>query len=193
MKTERSKSTSTLKESYLRSLALSLALRPDATLQELATSIGVSKATLYRFCRTRAELIDRLIKYCASIARQIMSDLRPDDGSVMEVLERISNLFVQHKEFWLFIQRHWRVEFLEDAAPDDIWRVSKEVFDALFLKAQKDGLLRIDISAAAMVEAYFAINMGLFEAERQGRIPRAGLAQLGLDLFLNGGKAHLVT
>ena len=35
------------------------------TLQELARAIGISKATLYRFCPTRDQLIDRLIGHAA--------------------------------------------------------------------------------------------------------------------------------
>ena len=40
-------------EKTLAALALAMVDHPRATLQELAKAIGVSKATLYRFCRTR--------------------------------------------------------------------------------------------------------------------------------------------
>ncbi len=36
----------------LSALALALVTQPRASLQDLAKAIGVSKATLYRFCRT---------------------------------------------------------------------------------------------------------------------------------------------
>ena len=43
-------------------LALALVNHPRATLQELAKAIGISKATLYRFCPTRDLLIKRLLE-----------------------------------------------------------------------------------------------------------------------------------
>lgn len=48
-------------ERVLAALALALVDKPRATLQELAQAIGISKATLYRFSRTREELVDRLM------------------------------------------------------------------------------------------------------------------------------------
>ena len=47
----------------LSALALALVTQPRASLQELAKAIGVSKATLYRFCRTREQLVARLIAH----------------------------------------------------------------------------------------------------------------------------------
>ena len=48
-------------DSLLLQLAVALVNQPRANLQELAKAVGVSKATLYRFCPTREEIIERLL------------------------------------------------------------------------------------------------------------------------------------
>ena len=48
---------------YLPALARAMVYHPNGNLQDLAKAIGVSKATLYRFCKTRVELVDRVVSY----------------------------------------------------------------------------------------------------------------------------------
>ena len=57
-------------ESFLVPLALALVAQPRANLQELARAIGISKATLYRYCRTREELIQRLMEHSVHALRE---------------------------------------------------------------------------------------------------------------------------
>ena len=48
-------------DKMMAALARALVDRPRASLQEVAAAVGVSKATLYRLCRTRGQLIERLV------------------------------------------------------------------------------------------------------------------------------------
>ena len=54
-------------ERLLIALSLAMVDQPRATLQELARAVGVSKATLYRFCQTRDQLVTRLMTHGAQV------------------------------------------------------------------------------------------------------------------------------
>lgn len=69
-------------------LALAMVDRPRATLQELAKAVGVSKATLYRFCRTREQLIERLMNHSAEVFTQVIRDSQLDSSPPLEALKK---------------------------------------------------------------------------------------------------------
>ncbi|ENT4349318.1 transcriptional regulator, partial [Pseudomonas aeruginosa] len=48
------------------------------------------------------------------------------------------------------------------------------------------GVFRIDIGAPALTEIFSSLIFGLVDAERRGRIARAGMAALIEQFFLNG-------
>ncbi|WP_293778081.1 TetR/AcrR family transcriptional regulator [uncultured Oxalicibacterium sp.] len=173
-------------ERYLPALALALVDHPRATLMELAKAIGVSKATLYRFCRTRDELIERLVKHAGGLYAQSLADAKLDQDSAQEALQRLIECHLKHKEIHVFLMYYWRPEFLHESHPDQTWVKGQRTLDNFFLKAQQEGKYRIDISAAAMTELFYSIMIGLIDAERRGRVPRAGIAQIVELSFTKG-------
>lgn len=169
---------------FLPALALALVNQPRATLQELANSIGVSKATLYRFCPSKKQLIDRLISHVALYYINAIKRAELDKGSPEEALSRLINAYLTNKEFGIFMMHNWRPDYLDESHPDKSWINGQDTLDAFFLRGQKEGAFRLDISAAAMTELFYNILAGLIDAERRGRIPRNSLYQL-IELSLN--------
>ncbi|HCF4734777.1 TPA: hypothetical protein NIF12_006941 [Pseudomonas aeruginosa] len=55
-----------------------------------------------------------------------------------------------------------------------------------FYAGKKLGVFRIDIGAPALTEIFSSLIFGLVDAERRGRIARAGMAALIEQFFLNG-------
>lgn len=165
-------------ERYLPALALALVYQPRANLQELAKAIGVSKATLYRFCPTREALTDRLVSHVG----QFCSDaIEKSDLETVTAPVGLRNLIENHlvtKDYMLFLIYHWRPEYLDENHHDQVWVLGQKKLDAFFLKGQKDGVFTIDISAAAMTELFYTLLAGLIDAERRGRVARAGLVDL---------------
>ena len=144
-------------ESFLVPLALALVAQPRANLQELARAIGISKATLYRYCRTREELIQRLIDHC-----------------------------LEHRALYAFVTYYWN----DVAVNHGIAAGWESVMDAFFLRGQREGVFRIDISAPALTEICVTLISGIIDAEYRGRVARAGLATLIENAFLNGALAR---
>lgn len=171
-------STKESDERYLPALALAMVDQPRANLQELAKAIGVSKATLYRFCRTREELTDRLVSYVGNFCNEALNLSRLNDDPSKVALRNLIDNHLTNKDLLLFLIYHWRPEYLDESHPDQVWVRGQATLDAFFLKGQQDGDFRLDISAATMTEFFYSLLAGLVDAELRGRVPRSGLADL---------------
>lgn len=172
----------------LAALALALVDNSRATLQDLARAVGVSKATLYRFCRTREELVERLIRHGSDMLDGALSDADLDTGAPIEALRRLITLQLNHRELTVFLVYYWRPD-AELGTEDTVgWTEYLEKVDAFFLRGQREGVFRIDITAAAMSEVFTSVFCGLVDAERRGRVARAGMPQVIETLFMRGAQ-----
>lgn len=161
-------------DKLMAALALALVEKPRGSLLELARAAGISKATLYRFSRTREQLIERLMRHSdhafnAAIAR---ADLQT--GAPAEALRRLIVLNLEHRELLLFV-----MHYLKDAGTN--WEAGcywETELDRFFLRGQQEGVFRIDVPAAAMTEIWCSVITGLVDAEQRGRIARGGLVTL---------------
>jgi len=170
----------------LKSLALALIDHPRASLQELAKAVGVSKATLYRYCPTREQLIDKL--HQESIAQfghsADMAELQ--HAPFREAFRALIDSHLHHRELFLFLIYNWQSDFITNDDPESPWLVCQRKIDQFFLRGQKEGVLRIDISAVAMSEMFMGMLLTLVDAERAGRIARADIAGSIERLFFDG-------
>lgn len=167
----------------LAALALALLDDPKANLQELARAIGISKATLYRFCPTRDQLIDRLIGHAADTLGRAMRAADLERFEPLEALRRLTAHCQDHQTLLLFLMYFWRSDISVVGQIESEWVTS---MDAFFLRGQQSGVFRIDITAAAMTELWLSMVVGLLDAERRGRIARTGLATMLEQAFLYG-------
>lgn len=169
----------------LSALALAMVERPRATLQELANAIGISKATLYRYCRTREQLVERLMSHSTRVISEAIRMAELESSPALEALRRLIANNLEHRELNAFLMYYWK-----DAVRDpDIEIEWENALDAFFLRGQREGIFRIDITAPALTEIWVAVLIGLMDAERRGRIARAGLAALVERAFLAGASA----
>lgn len=167
----------------LVALASAIVRQPAASLQELAGAVGVSKATLYRFCRTREQLIERLTAYSVQLISEAIAASGLDTASPREALRRLIVNNLEQRElttFLIYCRNRGKSEDFGDEAGWDI------ALDAFFLRGQREGVFRIDIPAAMLTELFVAMLLGLVEAERRGRVARAGLAAMMERAFLEG-------
>ncbi|MBA4194926.1 MAG: transcriptional regulator [Comamonadaceae bacterium] len=176
-------------ERLLAALALALVDNPRATLQELAQAVGVSRATLYRFSRTREELIDRLMQHATGCLQRAMEDARLDEGSALEALSRFVTGQLEQREMAAFLVYHWQPETIQDERGRTSCDAFLEALDAFILRGQHEGVFRIDIAAQTQTEALMALLTGMVDAERRGRVARAGVAAMVEALFLKGSAA----
>lgn len=170
----------------MAALAAALAQAPGATYQEIATAVGVSRATLYRFCSSREELVRRLLKHAATRLTECLQQARIDEGPPVEALDRLLKGEVAHRELHAFMTEFWSREVEVDAELAPACQAYEKALDAFFLRGQREGVFRIDIPATALNESLTWLLIGLMDAERRGRIARTSVVATARALFLEG-------
>lgn len=174
--------TDRTEEKYFPALARALLDEPRASLQDLAKAVGISKATLYRFSHTRDELVNRLFAYCSQVFSDIIENADLANGPVEEALARMTASYLEHNELSAFLLYYWK-DAVKDPDVTNGWYMA---MDAFFLRGQREGVFRLDIPSPALTEMWFAIMSGMADAERRGRIARAGLPSLIQGAFMHG-------
>jgi|SRR5690554_2375489 len=171
----------------LASLAEALVAQPRATLQELAQAVGISKASLYRFCRTRDQLVEWLVLYSTRTISAMLDTAGLESEPPLDVLKNLVDQHLSHRELSTFLEYYWREGDPELERQRKQWQ---SLMDAFFLRGQREGVFRIDISAAALSELWIATMVGLSAAERRGRVARVGLSDIIKSAFLHGTLAR---
>ncbi|WP_159678523.1 TetR/AcrR family transcriptional regulator [Yersinia canariae] len=171
-------------------LAAILAKSPNATYLEIAERIGVSRATLYRFCGNREELIHRILKYAATKLTENIQAIRLEDGHPIEALNRLLESELKDRPLHSFLSEFWSSshELNSELLPTVL--TYEKVLDNFFLRGQREGVFRIDIPAAVLNENLTWLLIGLMDAERRGRIARASVLETAKLLFLEGAEPH---
>ncbi|WP_219701580.1 TetR/AcrR family transcriptional regulator [Marinomonas lutimaris] len=167
---------------FQNALALALVEHPRASLQELACAVGVSKATLYRFCPTRESLLDRLQNSSVNAYAQAIQEANLETAEPREGVRKLLENCYKNKELTLFTIQHWQPEQIENSKCIQ----AQEKLDAFFLKGQQSGHFRVDISAAAITECFHGLLFTMIEAERLGRVPRTRVLTI-IELVLLEG------
>lgn len=172
-------------EKVLKALALALVDAPRANLQELASYVGISKASLYRFCRSRDEVIGRIIDLCIPQFQKISEDLEQTGADAIECLQQVTVKVLEQRELVTFTMKYWD-QSGQMAVVDAQWR---KTIDGFFLRGQQAGVFRIDLPAATLTELWIGVVQSLVDAERRGRVARSGLPELAHTFLLDGVRA----
>ena len=177
-------------EKLLKALAIAVVDHPRGTFKDIAQAAGISKATLNRFCGTRDNLIERLLAYGGDVMNQIISDADLTQEPPLEALGRLIEDHLTHREIMVFLIFQWKPDWQDSEIEASRWRTYSDALDTFFLRGQKEGVFRIDISAAVLTEMFASILFGLVEAERRGRVARAGMGALLTQFFVDGAAAR---
>lgn len=167
----------------MASLALALVKQPRANLQELAKAIGISKSTLYRFSRTREQLIERLVSHAVARTSETIKTAELESMPSLDGLRRLIANSLEQRELTAFLIYFWNRDSSEDLGAEAGW---DKALDEFFLRGQQEGVFRIDIPAPALTEMFVGMLLGLVDAEHRGRVARAGLAAMIEGAFLHG-------
>lgn len=170
-------------ERLIRALAEAIVHYPRANLQDLAAAVGVSKATLYRFARTRVQIVKKVRDHCVVLTHHILEEADLENNHPHDALRHLIQGFMEQRAFINFLLYHGHDETSTTAK---IWSTHQELLDAFFLRGQKMGVFRIDVPAAYLNEFFCSLISGFAVAERRGRVARSGLQHSIEALMLNG-------
>ena len=165
----------------MNALAIELVQDPKIPMGELAEKVGIGRATLFRQFLKRDNLFLRLMEYGEQIL-DVAIEEELQDRSALEVLNALNQNCLQHWEITIFMIRYWKLGTRERPL-EAKWNA---IMDGFFLKAQQDGVFRIDIPASTLTEIWISLLTGLIDAGYRGRIARDKMSELIETIFLNG-------
>lgn len=169
----------------LRTLAEALVRDPGASMEQLAQTLRVSRATLHRLVSSRDELIREIGQTALSTCRGAFSAVRLDDGPADEALARLVAALTPNASFYLFLLR-----LGEDVVcqAEDSWQRDRERLLRFFQRGQEDGVFRIDVSANWLVDALAALLQAAGAAAQEGRLAPAEMNHAVCAVLLDGAR-----
>ncbi|RTQ87486.1 TetR/AcrR family transcriptional regulator [Stenotrophomonas maltophilia] len=177
--------------SLQRALAATLVSRPNCTLNDLARSAGISRATLYRFAPTREDitaiLMDLGMEHLESVAQLIDKSADRD-----LVLERVSTALLENWELVMLVFS--QIVMLQQSSDDlnqepDRWVPIGRKFENYFLEGQKAGVFRVEFTAAWLTDFYWTCFYGVSWAMSRGRLAPALAVSTLLTSFRHGASS----
>jgi len=181
------------KTPLLRSLCLTLARHPRLTLQQLASHVGISKATLYRLASTREALLEHLSQHAMQVGVRIFEDAQLETKPVALALHDLTQMLLKHREFYAFALTHHWVSALDHGETPEHQRQCayyEERMEAFFLRGQREAVFRTDMPALWLAKSYNFLLYGLLDTEQRGELEGESLQQLLLGMFLQGAQQH---
>jgi len=173
---------SSLPAKLVNILYAAVALRPRASMGELAVLAGISRATLHRYCGTRDNLDSQLEQHAKDTLMQILDN----SGTLvakepLAALRQLIHAHLAQAELVAFLASRYPVHMSEQ---HDL-RFYVERLDALFFSGQRQGVFRADVSAALLTEMFVSFLHGMVDARQRGRAPRESATVLE-HAFLQG-------
>lgn len=161
-----------------------LSRRPTAHLDEIARAAGISRATLHRLFPGRDALIREVGLLGLQRFAAALDTAATEEGDVEAALRRLVDAAVPDAMLCAFLAGE--NQLYDHADINDLWEVQIDRLHALFLRGQREGVFRIELSAAWLSEAFFDLVAGIGWAIQDGRLAPRDAAFSLAELFLGG-------
>ena len=172
------------RERMLRAAADFLGRRPNATQDEIAAAVGVSRATLHRYFAGRAELLEALDQLAVAQMHEALKTARWQDGSATEALQRLVTACEPVSGYLTFLCTQSQGSDADQA--QEGWEEIDAEIRELFERGQREGEFRPDLSAVWLTEAFYDLVAGAAWVIQAGRAARRDFTQMITDLLLHG-------
>lgn len=172
------------RDQLLPAVADFLGRRPNATQDEIAAAVGVSRATLHRHFSGRLALMEALEDLAIEEMRTVLKTARLTEGSATEALQRLISACQPVSPYLGLLYSQSQELDLENTI--QAWREIDEEITALFQRGQRDGDFRPDLTAAWLTEAFYSLVGATEWAIRAGRVGGRDAERLISGLLLHG-------
>ncbi|MFC5911443.1 TetR/AcrR family transcriptional regulator [Streptacidiphilus monticola] len=161
-----------------------LTRQPSAAMDEIARAAGISRATLHRMFPGREALIGEIAAFALRRMDAAVDAARIESGDPVAAVRRLAERMIPEAQLVAFLSGESRL--FDD---DEITRAWDEIdarVGALFLRGQQQGLLRVELPAGWLSEAFFSLLAGVGWAVQDGRLAARDSTRALTELFLGG-------
>ncbi|MBX7431940.1 TetR/AcrR family transcriptional regulator [Mycobacterium sp. Y57] len=174
------------REQLLRAAADYLGRRPNATQDEIAGAVGVSRATLHRHFAGRAALMTALEDLAITEMREVLAAVRLDEGPATDALQRLVSACRPVSPYLALL--YSQSQDLDPDATVEAWDDVDGQISTLFARGQRDGEFRPELPAAWLTEMFYSVVCGTAWAIQVGRVAARDFDRLIIELLINGVK-----
>ncbi|MDP7706892.1 NB-ARC domain-containing protein [Mycobacterium sp. TY815] len=175
------------REHLLRAAADFLSRRPNATQDEIAVAVGVSRATLHRHFAGREALLEALDRLAITQLREALDASRWHEGEPTDALRRLVQACEPVASYVaLLYARNEAAQYRQSRAGWD--EISTEI-EEFFLRGQQAGVFRPDVTAVWLTEAFYSLVSGAGWSIKLGRAASRDFTTMITELLLHGAKA----
>ncbi|WP_263247141.1 TetR/AcrR family transcriptional regulator [Saccharopolyspora rosea] len=172
------------RDELLRSAAEFLGRRPNATQDEIAKAVGVSRATLHRHFAGRGELLAALESLAVEQLREALDAAELDRGPAEEALHRLVAACEPVSDYLALL--YSQSQELDPDRSLAAWEDIDDRIAALFRRGQQTGEFRPDLSALWLTDAFSSLVAGAAWVVRAGRAPARDFPRMIVGLLLHG-------
>jgi TetR/AcrR family transcriptional regulator, mexCD-oprJ operon repressor len=172
------------RDALLRAAADFLGRRPNATQDEIAAAVGVSRATLHRHFSGKPALMEALDELAIAEMQKALKIARLDQDSATEALRRLVTAF-QRVSPYLALLYSQSQEIDMDQSMHGWAAIDGEITE-LFTRGQRAGEFRPDLTATWLTEALYSLVAGAGWSIQVGRVAGRDFERIITELLLHG-------
>ncbi|MCV7427500.1 TetR/AcrR family transcriptional regulator [Mycobacterium montefiorense] len=174
----------TNRDKMLRKAAEFLGQRPAASLDEIATALTVSRATLHRHFAGRPALIAALRDVAVTELEAALTSARLTEGSAIEALQRLVIACEPAAGYLVLMYSQSRELDVEETL--SFFNTLDDAITTLFARGQQAGEFRTDLTAVWLTEAFYSLVTGGAWAIQIGRVAGRDFTHMITSLLLQG-------
>ncbi|MCX5260607.1 TetR/AcrR family transcriptional regulator [Streptomyces canus] len=178
------------RDHVLRSAAALLTRRSTATMDEVAKSAGISRATLHRHFAGRDALVRALESLGIEECEKALDAARLDEGPASEAVRRLVREAEPAAGLLAFL--YTENQLFEGEEQNDGWARIDARISALFRRGQQSGEFRIDLTPVWLTEALFGLLASAVWLLQSGKGAPKDFHHMTVELLLGGALRHSV-
>lgn len=168
----------------LRAAADFLGRRPNATQDEIAKAVGVSRATLHRHFAGRGALLAALDDLAVALLGEAVEAADLDEGPAAEALRRLVAA-CEPVSPYLALLYSQSLDLDLDREPAAWLEIDARIVE-LFRRGRQSGEFGPDLTPAWLTDAFYSLVVGAAWSIQAGRTASRDFTAIVTDLMLHG-------